>query len=85
MCILLLFGLVGSALSMSQLQITNHWNGGFEGDFTVTGEAHGWKAHLVFDHPVNKIEVNNLLFKLCCRGALNSVVLQVYVGWCSKE
>lgn len=49
--------LMGSALGMDKLTITNHWYGGFEGDFIASGEAHGWKAHLVFDHPINKLEV----------------------------
>ncbi|XP_045162577.2 endoglucanase A-like [Mercenaria mercenaria] len=57
MWILLPLALVGSALGATPLTITNHWYGGFEGDFTVQGEAHNWKVHLVFDHPINKLEV----------------------------
>ena len=39
--------------------ITNSWNGGFQGSFTVHADhaVHGWKAHLTFDKPVSSLEV----------------------------
>lgn len=50
--------LIGGALGATPVTITNHWYGGFEGDFTIAGEVNNWKVHLVFDHPINKLEVD---------------------------
>ncbi|XP_053378521.1 uncharacterized protein LOC123526589 [Mercenaria mercenaria] len=54
---LLLLVSVGGCLGMNQLPITANWNGGFKGEFIVTGELHNWKVHLIFDKPVDQLEV----------------------------
>ena len=40
--------------------VTNHWNGGFQGNACVpiTKELTHWTMHLRFDHPVNSLEVS---------------------------
>ncbi|XP_059179535.1 endoglucanase 4-like [Physella acuta] len=39
--------------------ITNHWNGGFQGDacFDITVELHSWTVTLTFDQVINSLEV----------------------------
>ncbi|XP_045161145.2 endoglucanase E-4-like isoform X2 [Mercenaria mercenaria] len=41
------------------VNIVNSWNGGFQGTFTVHADhaVHGWKAHLTFDKPVDRLEI----------------------------
>lgn len=63
MSVLLVFVLVNSCLAV-QIKITNSWNGGFQGTFTVHADhaVHGWKAHLVFDKPISSLEVNFVVY-----------------------
>jgi hypothetical protein len=58
---MLILALLVGVVAANPVTITNHWYGGFEGDFTVTGEAHNWKVHLKFSHPVDKVEVSDLI------------------------
>ncbi|OWF45590.1 endoglucanase 13-like [Mizuhopecten yessoensis] len=43
----------------TNVQITNEWPGGFQGTFTLHPDhaLHGWKAHLQFSKPVDKVEI----------------------------
>ena len=45
--------------------ITQHWNGGYHGHFTLSPSQalHGWKAHLKFSKPVDTLEVIKLILK----------------------
>ncbi|XP_064612017.1 endoglucanase E-4-like [Liolophura sinensis] len=61
---MILYGLLLSCLvtlsrSAVPLQVTSHWVGGFNGVFSVHADHayNGWKAHIVFDKPVESIEI----------------------------
>lgn len=56
----LLCCLIVQTVAIQQLSILNHWNGGFNGRFTITTEhsIHGWCAHIVFDQAISGIEVS---------------------------
>uniref|UniRef100_A0A2C9KE36 Endoglucanase n=1 Tax=Biomphalaria glabrata TaxID=6526 RepID=A0A2C9KE36_BIOGL len=43
----------------TNVAITNHWNGGFQGEpcIPITKELNGWRAHLLFSEDVDTIEV----------------------------
>jgi len=58
--VLLLVGL-GAAQAADSVQITNSWNGGFQGKFTINPptDLHGWKIHLCFSKTVDSLEVSN--------------------------
>lgn len=58
-CGLLLCCMVTLSRSAVQLQVTSHWVGGFNAVFSVHADHAytGWKAHIVFDTPVDSIEV----------------------------
>ena len=59
MIALFLTTLFTASLAATPLSYTNQWNGGFQGTFTVHAdhEVHGWKAHLIFDRPIDSLEV----------------------------
>lgn len=46
-----------------QLIIDNEWPGGFQGHFDMTPnkDIHGWKITLVFDQPLESLEVSGIL------------------------
>ncbi|CAL1546350.1 unnamed protein product [Lymnaea stagnalis] len=56
---LLLLALAAHACHGVTVQITNHWNGGFQGEvcIPITIELNGWKAHLLFSLDVDSVEV----------------------------
>ncbi|XP_046331999.2 endoglucanase E-4-like isoform X1 [Haliotis rufescens] len=60
MLLLLLAAILGVTSAVTDIKITGHWEGGFNGQFciTLTEELHGWKAHLVFDHEVKSLQVS---------------------------
>uniref|UniRef100_A0A2C9JUV4 cellulase n=1 Tax=Biomphalaria glabrata TaxID=6526 RepID=A0A2C9JUV4_BIOGL len=41
------------------IPVTNHWNGGFQGQgcFDITEEMHSWTVTLTFDQPLNSLDV----------------------------
>nr|BAF38757.1 cellulase [Corbicula japonica] len=56
---LLLFLFCIHRLEAAPVTITNSWNGGFQGSFTVHADqaVHGWKAHLMFSSPIDSLEI----------------------------
>ncbi|XP_046572617.1 endoglucanase E-4-like isoform X1 [Haliotis rubra] len=60
MMLLLLAAVLGLTSAATDIKITGHWDGGFNGQFciTLTQELHGWKAHLVFDHEVKTLQLS---------------------------
>ncbi|KAH3741115.1 endoglucanase E-4-like [Dreissena polymorpha] len=58
MFLLMLLGILGSGWA-ADITVTNSWNGGFQGYFKLNPSQalHGWKVHLVFDKPVDNIEI----------------------------
>ncbi|XP_055958362.1 endoglucanase A-like [Patella vulgata] len=59
MKLLILATLVCIAAANVDVEIKSHWNGGFNGKFCIdiAKELHTWKAHVIFDKPVESIEV----------------------------
>ena len=73
----LCFAAVVSSASAGPLTVVRTWTGGCMGTFTVHADnaVHGWKAHLTFANPLDKLDVttvvhypiNNMsLYKLLC-------------------
>jgi hypothetical protein len=59
-CLVLLTYLSSVRGEAQGVYITQHWNGGYHGHFTLSPSQalHGWKAHLKFSKPVDTLEVN---------------------------
>lgn len=60
MYVLVLFSVLGAAaLAADPVQITNSWNGGFQGKFTINPptDLHGWKIHICFSKQIDQLEV----------------------------
>lgn len=57
--LVLLSALLGMALA-DQVQITNSWNGGFQGKFTINPpqDLHGWKIQICFSKQIDQLEVS---------------------------
>ncbi|CAL1530776.1 unnamed protein product [Lymnaea stagnalis] len=56
---ILLLALSVPALCITNVPVTNHWSGGFQGEacIPITTEMDGWKAHLTFSEDVDSIEI----------------------------
>ncbi|KAK6177432.1 hypothetical protein SNE40_015535 [Patella caerulea] len=59
MKLLILATLACIAAANVDVEIKSHWSGGFNGKFCIdiAKELHTWKAHVIFDKPVDSIEV----------------------------
>ncbi|XP_046566268.1 endoglucanase 4-like isoform X3 [Haliotis rubra] len=59
MRLLLLLVLLANGHAESEVKITGHWEGGFNGQFCipVTEDLHGWSAHVIFDQSIKSLDV----------------------------
>ncbi|XP_046562685.1 uncharacterized protein LOC124271577 [Haliotis rubra] len=59
MRLLLLLLLLANGHAESEVKITGHWEGGFNGQFCipVTEDLHGWSAHVIFDQSIKSLDV----------------------------
>ncbi|ESO91445.1 hypothetical protein LOTGIDRAFT_105466 [Lottia gigantea] len=63
MLILFLFGIILGQAASLKVSMKTHWSGGVTGSFCIpiTQDLHGWKAHLIFDHVINKLDVSTCI------------------------
>lgn len=59
MYVLAVLAYLGLALAADPVRITNSWNGGFQGQFTIVPptDLHGWKIHICFSKQIDQLEV----------------------------
>ncbi|KAK3581341.1 hypothetical protein CHS0354_016185 [Potamilus streckersoni] len=48
-----------ASVTAFNVTVTNHWNGGFQGKFSINADhaIYGWRAHIVCNNPLDKLEV----------------------------
>ncbi|KAL3861625.1 hypothetical protein ACJMK2_007650 [Sinanodonta woodiana] len=54
-----IFVTVIASAAAFDVTVTNHWNGGFQGKFTITPDhsLHGWRAHIICDRALDSLEI----------------------------
>ena len=63
--VLILLGVLATLYAHPEpVVVTNTWNGGFQGHFKITPDhaKHGWEAHMIFDQPVQSLEVRSTFY-----------------------